>query len=253
MSTLDEMASGMPRRVIATCTPSLGRIPTQWAFALRNLFTPMNLGIMTMYSLGLPVAESRNRLIRQVLAMDEESTSLEISHVFWIDDDVLFQRGALVQLSQHRMPIVSGVYFSKSPPGEPLIFDGPLRGSAPFRPGEVREVWGHGMGLTLVETEVYRRLRDETELGEDENGNPAWYRTVQTEDGWRTTEDLYFLKAAHEIGIPSVIDQREQTFGWHYDLKTQRIYPTEQWDEWRKTQKVTWQTPEGPVVWEDLH
>jgi len=251
----------MGKKHLAICMPSLGWTPTTCSMAFSDLVYPLNYGFMKCCCYGKRVAEARNECVKQVLDTEAKLTGCEVTHLFWLDDDVIPQPGALIALMQRQKAIVSGVYWTKTNPGEPLIFRERLSGAGSFRPGQLDEVWSHGMGLTLVEMGVYRRLLAEGDIGVDEFGNPAWYRAYDStradtrgEGGYICgTEDVYFLDAAHRLGIKCYVDQSEETFGWHYDGNELRGYPVRQWEEWKTTQRVTWDTPEGPVVWKGLH
>lgn len=247
----------MRHQHIAICVPSLGLVSVVWAGAYSSLLGPLNTGIVKIFVCGKGVAEARNECVKQALDIDTKHPCVRISHIFWIDDDVVLQAGALVTLLKHKKQIVSGVYFTKSAAEEPLIFDAPFSGTAPFVPGEFREVWAHGMGLTLVELDVYKRMQKELDLGVDQYDIPAWYRagTPVGEDPQARfgSEDLHFLSVAHDLGIPAYIDASKECFGWHHDPTLRRGYPFKQWTEWQQTGKVTWETPDGPVVWTELH
>src|SRR5688572_5624514 len=61
-------------------------------------------------------AKGRNLVIEAALEHN-------CSHVLFIDDDMAFKSHALMQLLEHDVDIVSGLYFSRSFPHQPLIFD----------------------------------------------------------------------------------------------------------------------------------
>jgi hypothetical protein len=164
-------------KAIVLCTPSLGAVSLWWTRQIAELMWPLNLGHRVCFArdaVGGEIAETRNLIVQQCL--DMESESVEIDSLFWVDDDVLVSRAALVSLYAHHRPIVSGVYFTKSEPGLPLLFPGRLQGTLPFVPDKTIEVWGHGMGLCLVKAEVYRRMLAEG-LPLDKYGRPEWYKT----------------------------------------------------------------------------
>lgn len=251
------------KQVIARCTPSLGAVSIWWAQAVEQLVWPLNGGRVTFNVrdvAGGEIAETRNRLVQMALAF--ESPDREVSHVFWVDDDVILSRLALVRLLEHDADIASGCYFTKGACGQPLIFPGRAAGVTPFVPDRVFETWGHGMGLTLVKTAVYKRLRDETDLGLDKYGRPRWYHTpgppatveaATSEDGlidMGGTEDLYFLDRCARLGYKPVMDTTKWAFGFHYDLATHQGYPAEQWDQYAAGKPVVWRTKAGDVVWE---
>lgn len=246
-------------KFIAICTPSLGMVSIEWASALRHLAMPINTGYCECFArddAGGEIAEGRNFCV--ATALGHETETREISHLFWIDDDVIVPRMALVRLLSHNADIASGVYFTKSEPSEPLIFPGPCAGTTPFVPDRVFPSWGHGMGLTLIRASVYKRMRDELGLPLDKYGLPEWYRTPgavagQTGEGvvfCGGTEDLDFLGRTEQLGYSSIVDTSRACFGWHFDGRANVGYPREQWEQAQALKPIVWNTPEGRVVWE---
>lgn len=215
---------------------------------------PANYSTMRLFEIGQPVAEARNALVRR--AFDHESDDLRLEYIFWLDDDVMPNRNAIVQLMSRQVESVSGVYFTKDPWPIPLWYDGPGEGFKQFIPDRFEPAGGHGMGLTLVKADLYRRLRDEG-LPPDTNGNPSWYHTFNNDVMFmqgRTgvlsmTEDFFFLGLLKRIGVQSWVDSSINAFGWHISRETGRYYPEEQYKEFKTTGRVTWNTPDGPVVW----
>jgi len=246
-------------KFIAVCTPSRpsGAVSVWWARQLADLLRPLNMGIrhvMVRDSVGGEVAETRNKIVVKTLAL--ETVGPEVDSFFWLDDDVLVPRGALIKLYEHHRPIASGTYFTKGEPGQPLIFPGRVEGTLPFVPDEVREVWGTCMGLTLVRAEVYKAMLKKG-LPTDKYGSPEWYRTDKQYKVEGTmldcggTEDLYFLDAAGKLGYKTLLDCSKWTFGWHFDLDRQQGYPRKQFDQWASSTPVVWDLPDGrTVTWE---
>lgn len=265
------MSTKPKMKFIVRCTPTLGTVSVYWAKAMEDMLHPMNCikGVSYMRDVeGDEIAECRNKLVAQVLGFNTEEH--EADSIFWIDDDVIPTKGALLQLYSHSKPIVSGVYFTKMPGmlAEPLIFPSKGGGADKFIPAasdgqRSYEVWGHGMGLTLVKTEVYAKIRDELKLPLDKYGNPQWYKTTRLANEVhidRTgpipiidcggTEDLYFLELAHKCGYKPVIDCSKYAFGFHHDKGTNRGYPEPQWKQYSEGRPVEWETPTGIVRWE---
>ncbi len=249
----------MPQKYLSLCTPSLGLVSIDWAGGLRGLVWPMNYGYVSFFNVdqhGGEIAEMRNSCVGKSLKFESEER--EVTHIFWLDDDVYPSRLVVPKLLALNTPIASGCYFSKCDAPEPLIFPGPVEGTSPFVPDQVLDVWGHGMGLCLIRTEVYRRMADELDLGTDKYGNPAWYRTLGGEHSTMSadgilrgamTEDLYFLDRARELGYQPRVDTSAPAFGWHYDARKRQGYPQKQWGQMRAFGPVTWDTPEGLVTW----
>lgn len=242
----------MKKKFIALCVPTLGQVTARWASHMMDLIQPMNVGRCRIMVHGKPVAEARNECVQR--ALDMEASDREVTHLFWIDDDVLASATALVKLYYHHRDIVSGVYFTKEEIAQPLIFPGKTAGTCPYVPDALMEVWAHGMGLTLVRTDVYRRMKDELKLGTDAYGHTAWYETPgpQFEGNILNaggTEDLFFCDRAVIMGYKPLVDCTSHAFGWHIDRHTQRVYPEAQFKQILKGEEAVWQTPDGPRKW----
>lgn len=251
------------QKAIIQGTVSRGVVSMWWSRAAGGVAWPFNRTKAVLYvedDVGNEIAEARNKLVAESLA--RESDTMEIEGIFWVDDDVILVSSlALRALDSHHVPICSGVYFSKEEYPQPLVFPAVGQGVDQFVPDKAYEVWGHGMGLTLVRMEVYRRMRDELDIGIDKYGNPQWYKTPGKEDADRPpairdgimdmggTEDLYFCSQAAKLGYKPVIDTGRHAFGFHMDMKTRRCYPPKQWEQYRKNQPIVWPTPDGDVIW----
>lgn len=250
-----------PRPVIALGIPSFGMVHLFFAARLLNLRFPMNSIVRQFFVVGKEVGEARNEIVSRALAIEEEDSTLRCSHVFFLDDDVLFHPDALNQLLSHQRPIVSGLYYTKTHVPTPLVLHGEYDGTArSWVPGELIECWGHGMGLTLIQADVFRTLRDRGDLGVDAGGHPNWFQTTRDQaivrpDGvtnvFNQTEDMKFLMKAREFGFTAAVDTSAAAFGWHLDTRTKTAYPKKQWTEFMETGRITWQTDKGPVVWDN--
>ena len=248
-----------PRPVIALGIPSFGMVHLFFTARLINLRMPMNRIVRHFYIVGKEVGDARNEIVAKALAIEESDPSLRCSHVFFIDDDVLFHPDVLLKLLSHNRDIVSGLYYTKSSVPTPLVLHGDFGGTArSWTPGDLVECAGHGMGLTLINADVFRTMRD-AGLGVDGHGYPAWFTTTKDAaivrpDGvpqvFNQTEDMAFLTKAASLGYQPAVDTSAPAFGWHLDTKTQTAYPAAQWKEFITTGKVTWPTENGPVVWE---
>ena len=246
---------------IAQCTPSLGMVSIWWSRAVQCIFGENHSGKSIFYlrdGVGGEIAEVRNNLVQMVL--DHKTPH---SHVFWIDDDVLVFPGCLLELLHQYKDVVSGVYFTKMPGNlsSPLIYSTEGAGPDQFVPDAAYPVFAHGMGLTLVRTEVYRRMAAELDLGRDKYNRPQWYRTSDAATELREgdngvvdtgyTEDTWFLRNCHRIGVHPHVVTTKHAFAFHYDATSDRGYPEKQWQQWISGAPIVWDVAEGePVVWE---
>ena len=255
-------------QVIAQCTPlrPSSAVSGWWARAFAQPSWPFNYGravCMIRDDVGKMVAETRNKLVQ--FCLDKENDSFEIAYVAWQDDDVLpisslVWRALLDHCVKDGFDISSGVYFSREKHfPQPLIFPEKGHGVTPFDPDKGwKNVWGCGMGLTLVKMDVYRKMLQEG-LPKDCFGNPEWYRTpgrdedVRIVDGCMEhggTEDLYFCDRAGLLGFKICVDMGKFCFGFHLDEDNYNVaYPLEQWAQYCKNQPIVWPTSDGQVAW----
>jgi hypothetical protein len=251
--------STAPREFIALGIPSFGLVHIFWVGRHYNLRFPMNKIVRQFFVLGREVGYARNEIVERALKA-EQDTGMVCSHVFFLDDDVLAHPDALCRLYQRDRDIVSGLYFAKRSVPTPLVLmeDGIAKS---WHTGEVVDCAGHGMGLTLIKMDVFRRMRDELNLPKDEYGHTAWFRTTKDEamfatDGQRAylseTEDMHFLRLARQLGYQPAVDTSAEAFAFHWAQTEQRGYPLKQWFEYAKDGRITWETDGPPVVWSGL-
>jgi hypothetical protein len=249
-----------PRPVIVIGVPSFGMVHLYFMARYYNLRMPMNTIQKHVYVVGKEVGDARNEIVAKALSLEEADPSIRCEKIFFLDDDVLVHPDALLKLLDRRRPIVSGLYYTKTSVPTPLVLHGEFEGTASsWTPGDLVECYGHGMGLTLIDAEVFRRVRDELPIGVDQFGHPNWFATtkdaaVLKADGGRAivnqTEDMRFLGLARQLGYTTAVDTSAQTFGWHLDTRTLIGYPEKQWREFTATGRITWTLADGrEVTW----
>ena len=247
------------QEVIAVLTPTLGYASFWYFTGVLGLIWPMNKGKGVMPARddnGGEIAEMRNRLVQMMLCADEAGPT-RVTHVMWLDDDVIIGPAAMLALASHDRDIASGVYFSKYEKAEPLIFDGPSSGTGKFLPGKTRESWGWSQGLSLVKLEVYRRMRDELNLDKDKYGNPSWYQSPMQQAIKNgnfhspSTEDFPFFDNCNKLGYVCLQDMTREAFGFHYDLNADKGYPKAQWEQFKRREPIIWPAAgeQEEVVW----
>jgi GT2 family glycosyltransferase len=143
-------------------------------------------GSVTSTVHGQSPAAGRNIMIQQ--ALDNNCT-----HIFFMDDDMVFPPDTLRKLLAHDKPIVSALYLLRSFPHRPAFFDKAYaNGRCKFTPltkelkGLVKGV-NAGLGAVLIKTEVFRNLEE------------PWIRLGELEkDGW--CDDVGFFNRCREVG-----------------------------------------------------
>lgn len=250
-----------PRPVTVIGIPSFGMVHMFFVKGYYNLRMPMNTIAKHVYVVGKEVGDARNEIVARALELEAQDPSVRCERVFFIDDDIMLHPDVLLQLLSRQRPIVSGLYYAKTSVPTPLVLHGEFEGTPQtWIPGDLVECYGHGMGICLIAAEVFRRMRDELDLGVDRWGHPRWFQTTRDEahpilaaDGQRRilneTEDMHFLRRARELGYTTAVDTSAQAFGWHLDTKAMTAYPLQQFKEYQEKGTITWQTKHGTVTW----
>lgn len=249
-------------RVIFLGVPTFGRVSIRWHAHMLQLQNPLNRSVYHAYGIGWEVGQARNYLVQQALIF-QSSHGHTASHVFFVDDDVMIPPYALANLLARQRPIVSGLYYAKTPAPQPLLLMEPYGGTAEdlirtSPPNSLIECYAHGMGCTLIELRVFREMQA-AGLAPDEtlpNGQvlPQWFKTTrdaltQAPVGgapvvFNQTEDVHFLANAATLGFRAAVDTG--VFGFHWEESKQTAFPAHLWDEYGQTGNVTIGTK--PVV-----
>lgn len=141
---------------------------------------------------GQSPAAGRNIIIRQ--ALDHGC-----SHIFFMDDDMVFPPDTLMKLLVHNKPIVSALYLLRSFPHRAAFFDKAYAdGKNKFMPltkglkGLVKGT-NAGLGAVLISIEVFKAMEE------------PWVRLGELDkDGW--CDDVGFFNRAREKGFDIYCD-----------------------------------------------
>lgn len=178
---------------------------TEWSVHWKDLQIPGN------YRVGLsshqPFDKARNALAELVFQHNAE-------WLFYLDSDVLPPSDALVRLISHNLPIVSGLYYMRTPPHEPLALRHvPGAGLTPvpsWKPGELIDVDAIGMGCCLLHRRVLERIPRpwfEWSYGESRElyvkGENEAYRKI---DLHGVSEDYEFCYKLKKYGFKIYVD-----------------------------------------------
>lgn len=192
--------------------PTRGRLYPRVVSSWMALMRPMNQKCVgPIFLSGMEVGEAYNAGVRMVLDSPELSTW---PYILTLEEDNIPPADGLLKLyeSIEGYDAVGGLYWTKGPGGQPMIYGDPgvmPRNFVPQlpQPNAVQPCNGLGMGFTLFRTALFRRL-------------PApWFKTVQEVvpgQGARSfTQDLFFFNNACGEGARFASDNRV-TVG-HYD------------------------------------
>lgn len=255
LETIKYVRSGIddPHERLLIGTATLGVIRMEWAGARFGQVIPCNwahgsitTGINTLMPIGHLVADAQNIVIDEAVKKGHE-------WVFFHEDDVLlppdcFQRINNYMISK-KYPVVSGLYYLKADPSEPLVYRG--RGTSYYDDWKLGDkVWVDGVptGCLLIHRSLFKLMYEDSP-SYIALGNRPVRRVFETpskihvdpETGRKSqlvgTSDLYwcdrvmdggYLKKA---GWPNVAKRKypflidTKIFCGHIALNTGRTYP----------------------------
>jgi hypothetical protein len=148
--------------------PTTGLVRFEWVMGRYGQVIPCNWSQVdfvnyyrTTSPIGFQVAEARN-IIATI------ATKENFEWLFFIDHDVIIPHTTILKMNdfilKHRYPVVSGLYFTKSVPAEPIIYRG--RGNSYYTNWKLGDkVWVDGvpMGCTLIHTSIFKAMWNDCE------------------------------------------------------------------------------------------
>ncbi len=177
----------------AVCVPILDKadgtisnVTHDWANAMGSLGA--GLAVTTM---RLQIRNKRVDLAKERLA--ELALKNNCQWAFFVDDDTIPPPDTLLKMvklwkSDPKYKVISGVYWSKSNPPVPLIFNGQLEGSFwDWTTQDLIKADGAGAGCLFIDTDIFRQMPK------------PWFscnygfedpRTIYDIDKWRITDQL---------------------------------------------------------------
>jgi hypothetical protein len=160
-----------PQRRILIGIPITGLVRAEWAIARYSQVIPCNwsqtdaLTWMDQFSpLGWSVADARNITVMQCLKHDFE-------WLYFIDHDVILPPHTTVtwneRMLKEKIPIWSGLYFTKSVPSEPLVYRG--HGNGYYTDWKIGDkIWVNvvPMGCTMIHSSILKVMWEDAEYYE---------------------------------------------------------------------------------------
>jgi len=152
---------------LMVAVPTTGVIRIEWHSANVAMVVPVNWSqviakeVFNPYiAINYQVADAQNVLLKQAIDRDFE-------WILYYEHDVLPPPDALLKLNQYiraeSHPVVSGLYYTRAGPSEPLIFRG--RGDSVYDNFKIGDkVWASGVptGFLLVHMGLLRAMWDES-------------------------------------------------------------------------------------------
>lgn len=160
-----------PSNRIMVGIPMLGLLRAEWVLARYGQTIPCNWAqtdaiqwIDAWSPVNFQVADARNIIATACVEKGFE-------WLFFIDHDVILPPGIILRLNErmqeNKVPIWSGLYFTKSTPSEPLVYRG--RGNSYYKDWKIGdEVWVDGlpMGCTMIHSSILKVLYNNSEVYE---------------------------------------------------------------------------------------
>ena len=161
------------RKRLLVSVATEGWVRYEWAHARYGQVTPVNWeaqGFDVQYTaLGYSIDDAYNLIVKKVI-------ELGVDWLIIIEDDVVVPNDLFVKLSKYmdkaEFPVVSGLYYTKSEPSQPLIFRG--RGNGPFLDWKLgKKVFCDGlpMGCLLIHTSILKWFWETCEAYKTVDGN----------------------------------------------------------------------------------
>ncbi|MBU1767873.1 MAG: glycosyltransferase [Candidatus Omnitrophica bacterium] len=221
---------------VALCMPSANKIHAEnfnsYRFLRRAFVKWYHLGVV-----GFPVEMARNQLTLQALQIVDSEGKPEVTHLLWIDDDMVYPPDALEKLLAHDLPFVGGLCHDRRHPFKPVLartLDGATWGVDGDSYGwlydypkkQLVPVDATGGAFLLVRREVFEKIRDDEcreglkaglalrgETLNDEQFEARLHAQKATYGGWWASddrrglsEDIAFCARARKAGFPISVD-----------------------------------------------
>jgi hypothetical protein len=243
-------ADGVWQNRVLFFTPSRGTVRVEWMHARYGQAFPTNWSMvdMTQYvspfmPLEYTIADAQNLMAKVVVEQDYQ-------WVIYIEDDNIIPPDLIIKFNQYmlenKVPVVSGLYFTKSDPPEPLIYrglgnsyyqdwklgdkvwaDGIPFGCRLEHAGLIKEAWKNSPEY-VVNGITTRRVFDQPnriEFNQERGGYEA--KTGTTDLAWckRIMDEKLFTKIGFpeydKMKYPFLVDT--SIFVWHVDPSGRRF------------------------------
>lgn len=162
--------SGSPKyhQRLLVATPTTGLVRMEWVVARYNQIIPTNWSktdmiqyLSSFIPMRYTVADAQNIAVQEAIERGFE-------WLLFIEHDTMPPADALLRFTEYMdkgdYPVVSGLYFTRSNPPEPMVYRG--RGNHYFRDWKMGElVWVDGVptGMLLISTKLLKAIYDDSE------------------------------------------------------------------------------------------
>jgi len=194
--------------------PSRGMVSCEFVSSLLIQDNPLNMSLRYRFELGGEVGKSRNALVNYAKRIKAE-------YILFLDDDVILPPDCfnkLVYWANKGNEVISGVYYSKQIPPQPLIFKGRGNGYMNnWKEGDIIEdADGIGMGIALIKMRIFNEIPRPWFVSVIKEKNKATDTFISVD------ESLYFCDKLKQAGKKILVDTSIQ--GIHFDSKNKIYY-----------------------------
>lgn len=166
-TTIDSGSTSFMNRLLVF-TPTRGTVRMEWVAARYGQIIPTNWSMITLQlfldsfiPIQYSVADAQNLACKEVVEKNYE-------WMLMIEDDTMPPPDAFIRFNKYMqkgdIPVVSGLYFTKSEPAEPLVYRG--RGNSTYTNWKIGDtVWCDGVptGMLLIHGDIIRAMWNESE------------------------------------------------------------------------------------------
>lgn len=217
----DRLLRGSSYRDCSTIcvVPTRGAIPALVVQSWMALMVPMNQKFARLFVAGVEVGEAYTAALTTILDHPELRTW---RYMLTLEEDNMPPPDGLLRLIEsieggvdgHKYDAVGGLYWTKGPGGQPMIYGNPAEMPLSFRPQlpvpqSIQPCNGLGMGFTLFRLSMFA----------DAKLRKPWFKTIQEHVphvGTKMyTQDLAFFEDALRCGHRVACDTR--VLVGHYD------------------------------------
>lgn len=152
--------------------PFYGGFEGEWVVQYGALIASLTRhhNLVNIHASGVMTADhNRNAIVDEFLQTAAE-------WLFWIDSDTFVPAGAIERMLRHGRTLVSGLYYGKNPPHNPIayyIHNGaftPIDKKVQWEKGEILEIDAPGMGCMLTHRSVFEDIKANYEVYQVEGG-----------------------------------------------------------------------------------
>jgi len=203
-----------------------GTVPIKWMMHMQNTGQKMPGGIFWAYVYACGDFQKDPTKNYATLRKEVVDKALQMNSkwLMFVDSDVFIPQDCINRLMSHDKDIVTGVYWMKTQPPQPVLYktigDGPIWEIEPR--DELEEIGGAGLGCCLIKMDVFRKFAEKgIDFFQQDWMHEVNGRRIQVAVG----EDHWFFEKARELGYKVWADMN--VLCDHYDLGTDSMYPDE--------------------------